>query len=434
VHYRATFANRSERGQPGRHPSGKDAANPADKREVIPMTKHPGIAERRDSTGRVRYLVRVRRNGMSLTATLPTLAEALSWRSRALDAAEGLATVPESPRASPPVAAALTRVVTIADASRRICRGMLDGTVRTNRGEPYKPSATRKYEAALRLDVLPRIGAVPVATLSTGDVQRLVDEVAAAESVVRARKALIALRVLEHNPCAGVKAPAGNGGERPARVLTAAECDALVLAAEVDDVTRRRSFAAPLVTLALATGLREGELLALAWGSDGLDVDAGLVRVRRSLDRHRDGSGSYPLVQPKSRASRRDVPLPPDAVERLRRHRHDSGSPPEGALVFAEADGFPVAAHGKPRAAWRRIVKAAGIAEPLPRFHDLRHAYATHLLAAGLTAHAVAELLGHSDAGLVWRRYGHALPAEVASAGDVLAGWRRENGASLAQD
>ncbi len=316
---------------------------------------------------------------------------------------------------------------------------MLDGSIRTNRGEPYKPSAARKYEAALRLDVLPRIGAVPVSTLKMGDVQRLVDDAAAAESVVRARKALIALRValrvsqrygeIEHNPCAGVKAPASNGDERPARVLTAVECDALLLAAEIDDVTRQRSFASPLLTLALATGLREGELLALHWGADGLDVDAGLVRVRRSLDRHRDSSGSYPLVPPKSKASRRDVPLPPDAAERLRRHRDESGSPLDGALVFAEADGRPLAAHGKPRAAWRRIVRAAGIAEPLPRFHDMRHAYASHLLAAGLTAHAVAELLGHSDAGLVWRRYGHALPAEVASAGDVLAAWRRENGA-----
>ncbi|MBA3330977.1 MAG: tyrosine-type recombinase/integrase, partial [Actinobacteria bacterium] len=70
----------------------------------------------------------------------------------------------------------------------------------------------------------------------------------------------------------------------------------------------------------------------------------------------------------------------------------------------------------------------AGIAAPLPRPHDCRHAFATHALAAGLSAHAVAALLGHSDAGLVLRRYGHALPDEVARAGDTLSAWRRVRG------
>jgi integrase len=67
-------------------------------------------------------------------------------------------------------------------------------------------------------------------------------------------------------------------------------------------------------------------------------------------------------------------------------------------------------------------------ASELPRFHDLRHAFASHALAAGLSAHAVAKLLGHSDAGLVWRRYGHALPDELAGAGERLAIWRAAAG------
>lgn len=67
---------------------------------------------------------------------------------------------------------------------------------------------------------------------------------------------------------------------------------------------------------------------------------------------------------------------------------------------------------------------AADIELPWPRVHDLRHAYATHLLRAGLTAHAVARLLGHSDAGLVHRRYGHALPDELQLAGNALEAFR----------
>jgi integrase len=101
--------------------------------------------------------------------------------------------------------------------------------------------------------------------------------------------------------------------------------------------------------------------------------------------------------------------------------------------VFANADGdalSPVPAHRAFKRACR--VAAAVVVEPLPRFHDLRHTFATHTLAAGLSVHAVAALLGHADAGLVLRRYGHALPDEVASAGDVLSAWRASRAAGLA--
>jgi integrase len=64
-------------------------------------------------------------------------------------------------------------------------------------------------------------------------------------------------------------------------------------------------------------------------------------------------------------------------------------------------------------------------ASELPRFHDTRHAYATSLLAAGLGSHAVAALLGHADASLVDRRFGHALPDELATAADRLSEWRQ---------
>jgi integrase len=79
--------------------------------------------------------------------------------------------------------------------------------------------------------------------------------------------------------------------------------------------------------------------------------------------------------------------------------------------------------------AWKRACRVA-YAKPkakeseLPRLHDTRHAYATSMLAAGLTSHAVAALLGHADASLVDRRYGHALPDELAAAGQRLSEWR----------
>lgn len=400
--------------------------------------KHPGITERRDRSGRVRFQVRVRSGGSYQTATLATLAGALAWRAEALAAADGTSEPPARPRPVAALTAPPGRAATIEDASRRLCRGMVTGTIRNRDGLTFKPSVVRKYEAALRLLVLPRIGVVPIATLTGGDVQRLVDEIAAERTPEHARKALTALRValrvalrygeLDANPCAGVRVPTTASGEKPARILTPEEAAALVQAADADDTRLGRSFAGPLLALALGSGLRLGELLALPWGSDGLDVEAGVVRVRASLDRVRDASGTYPLLSPKSRASRRDVPLPSEDVARLRRHRLACGRPEDGELVFSGRDGealSPVPAHR----AFRRACAAAHIAEPRPRLHDCRHAFASHALAAGLTAHAVAALLGHADAGLVLRRYGHALPDELAGAGETLSAWRRARGA-----
>jgi integrase len=72
-----------------------------------------------------------------------------------------------------------------------------------------------------------------------------------------------------------------------------------------------------------------------------------------------------------------------------------------------------------------KACKKEGLPNPLPRVHDARHAFATHALAAGLSPHAVARLMGHKDVGLVLKRYGDALPDELAGAGDALSRWRK---------
>lgn len=399
-------------------------------------SRHAGIHERRDAHGRTRYLVRVRRRGQQVTATLPTLAEALAWKAKAIAATDGTADMPEAPSRALPARG--VTAVTLDDAARRLCRGMVDGTVRNKSGRTYKPGVCRMYELSLRLHVLPRVGTLPVATLRKGDVQRLVDEIAAAESVVHAQQALTALRVslrlcesygdIDTNPCVGVSAPRGDEQERPARILPSQEVAELVEAAEGDDATFGRSFAAPLVALAASSGLRLGELLALTWGREGLDLDAGVVRVRQSLDGAMHEGGRR-IVPPKSRTSRRDVALPAGEVTRLRRHRLATGRPADGAFVFADELGRPLCPSGLPRSVWKRV--SAVVDAPRPRFHDLRHSYATALLGAGVSPHGVAELLGHATAELVFERYGHPQVGEVARAGEMLEAFWHRNGTSL---
>jgi integrase len=154
------------------------------------------------------------------------------------------------------------------------------------------------------------------------------------------------------------------------------------------------------------------------------------VGVRRSLDRQRSITGTFAEVAPKSRASRRDVPLVPADAARLRRHRLATGRPPDGSLVFCDEDGRPLNASGLVRHSWRRAVRDAGIAEPLPRIHDARHAWATSMLAAGIGPQAVTRLGGWGDAALVHRRYGHALPDELAGAGQALERFREARAAA----
>jgi integrase len=258
---------------------------------------------------------------------------------------------------------------------------------------------------------MPLIGRVPLAALRRGDVKRMVDELAVTVSprtAVDSRDALrVALRlqvdleVIPANPCTGVRAPTAE--TKPARFLTVEEAGRVQAAADEENVD---PMIGPFVALALATGMRRGELEALPWGPEGLDVAVGTVRVAVSLDR----SGN--LGATKNRKAR-SVPIGPETISRMRRWRLASGRPGDGERVFT----------ARHREAWVRVRTAARLADPQPRLHDLRHTAATFFLAAGLRSHAVAELLGLADAGLVDRLYGHALPDEINTAGEAVEAW-----------
>jgi integrase len=394
--------------------------------------RYPGI----DRLPSGRYRARIFAGDQRFTRTFTTMAAALAWRAKALEALEAGAPLP--PTSAQGSSSRRRRSANVEEACRALGTGILEGTVRTRTGTLYKPSVSRKYESMLRLYVVPRLGDVALAGLSKRDVQVMLDGLAAEEGAETARKALTALRValrvaerdgyLESNPCAGVRVPADNRDPRPVRILAPAECAAIVASAEAMDERLSRSLGGPLFALAFGTGLRSGELLALRWGEEGLDVERGVVSVRRSLDRERGRDGEFEVLLPKSAASRRDVPLPPADAPRLRRHRLAQGRPADGHLVFATTEGQSLGAKGIVRYAWAKAVEQSGIPSPTPTLHDARHAYATHALRAGLTLHAVARLLGHRDVSLVQRRYGHALPDELADAGRMLDRFRGKAG------
>jgi integrase len=165
--------------------------------------------------------------------------------------------------------------------------------------------------------------------------------------------------------------------------------------------------------LAITTGLRQGEALALEWDSVTLARPAS-VKVERSAARV---AGERVVKAPKSRSSRRSVPLPSKAVAALERQR-DAQPVRElpGGLVFTDARGRPV----HPRADWQDWQDLlADLGLPGYRVHDLRHVYATMLLEAGTDRRVVQDLMGHSSAALL-DIYQHVRPVMHQQAADAI--------------
>jgi len=168
--------------------------------------------------------------------------------------------------------------------------------------------------------------------------------------------------------------------------------------------------------LALSLGLRRGEVLGLRWSD--VDLEGKTVTISQALARV---GGKLEFIEPKSRQSRRTVPIHDGLVAALRNHRRRqfeerlaAGSRwHDGGLVFTTGIGTPL----EPRALnedFERVVMAAGLRRI--RLHDLRHSCATFLLAQGVHPRVVMELLGHSQISLTMETYSHVLPDAMREA------------------
>jgi integrase len=167
-----------------------------------------------------------------------------------------------------------------------------------------------------------------------------------------------------------------------------------------------------LYVLSLTTGLRMGEALGLRWSD--VDLNAGTLRVNRQVQRMRGGGGLV-FSEPKN-ASRRTLDLPQRAVEALKSHRKKQAGEKlratdyeDSGLVFATGKGTPLDAQNIINRYFKPLLKRAEL--PNIRWHDLRHTYATLLLARGTHPTYVQKSLGHASVQLTLDRYSHWMPS-----------------------
>ena len=164
--------------------------------------------------------------------------------------------------------------------------------------------------------------------------------------------------------------------------------------------------------LAVGTGLRRSEMLALRWRD--LDLQGFTLTVRRVLHWIKDQG--FIFTEPKTKKSARTIPLPPSVAMALRVHRERQdaeretlGAPiTDDGLVFARVDGSPfypsVASH-----AFLSIARKAGLDEGI-HLHSLRHTHASLLLAQGENLVVISQRLGHSKPSITSDIYAHLLP------------------------
>ena len=286
------------------------------------------------------------------------------------------------------------------------------------------PKTYERYAEICRLHLIPKLGGVTLVRLRPARIQQayreLQDAGLSAQTVLHVHRILrgalawgVRLQMLTRNLSDGVEPPRPE--RREMRALTPPEIQTLIDAARPTDLYH-------IVFVALGTGLRLGELLALKWRD--LDVEQGSLQVVRSLQ-YLAGTG-LTFTPTKTHRSNRAVALSKETLavlSELRKRQIEKrlalGPAYESStdLIFCSPTGAPLAPYEVSRR-FLKLAKSAGLS-PL-RFHDMRHSFATCLLRAGVHVKLVSQALGHSGTQLTLDTYSHVQPDIQAEAANLI--------------
>lgn len=284
-----------------------------------------------------------------------------------------------------------------------------------------KPRTHISYVQAYDKRILPALGSRRITSVTSQDVERWVADLQTAGlSPATIRNHYVALnkvfryarrhRLLTHNPCEGVELPRDHTGEGFEPIF--------LTASEVERVATELDSAHPyglLVRFAAYTGLRAGEIAGLRVRD--VNLFAGHIEVRQTLQRI---GGEWRVSTPKSKRSTRDVPVLNRALTtelRAMLFEHPNSGDPDALF-------WPGRTHGPHTVNWSRPLDGssfirnyfkpalARVGMPKMRFHDLRHTFASLMLAAGFKPYEVSRWMGHANVATTDAIYAHLYPSD----------------------
>lgn len=307
------------------------------------------------------------------------------------------------------------------DAGRETLEHFLDRWL-TDVVKPHRaPKTYEQYEYLCRVHITPALGRTHLDKLTPERIQRfLVGKRAdglSAETVARMRAVLrVALEralrwgMVMRNAANLTDPPRSDPHE--VEPLTLDEVKALFTAVKGDRLEA-------LYVVAVATGLRQGELLGLRWGD--VDLEEKTITVRTQVQRV---EGKLMLRELKTRSSRAVVPLASFAVTALRKHRVHQNAERLAAdawhdynLVFPTSVGTPIE-RGNLVQHWHRVRERAKI--PPRRFHDLRHTCASLLHVQGVPAKDIQAILRHAQLAITMDLYTHVFAEQRRATADAM--------------
>lgn len=310
---------------------------------------------------------------------------------------------------------ALQHAGTYTPYSTRTLAGFLEGWLQQHQAG-WSLRTTLRYREYVRLHLTPALGTIRLTKLTAGQLQQLyVERIQHGLSPTTVHgmyvmvRAALAEAVRIGDVLTNVAAIAAGPRMIRRRMTIWDEEQIRLFLAEA----RRSSKHALLYEVALMTGMRHGELLALRWAD--LDWSRAVIMVTRTGNVI-SGRG-FVVREPKTKHARRAIAIGRNLVRKLARARVLAGAQAADAWVFARADGQPLGSTQQ-HADFHRTAARAGV--PAIRFHDLRHTHATQLLIAGVPVKVVQERLGHSSPAFTLDYYAHVLPTIQRDAAALL--------------
>lgn len=280
-------------------------------------------------------------------------------------------------------------------------------------------STVKQYEDHLEIHIYPALGRVKLSELTTPKINEFVDEFLKTRSRPLARKVLTSLGSLideairrgfaSFNPARVVKLRQINSEESEGEDIEMPSKDELKAIVNCAEGRWR-----PIIVTAVFSGMRGSELRGLKW--EDVDLRASVIKIRRRVD----SWGEF--GPPKSKAGKRDIPVPPIVANMLREWKVacPKGEANKLNLVFPAPSG-EVLSHScilkdgfHPLQVRAKVIRTVE-GKPVAKYglHALRHAAVSLWIEQGLLPKRIQQLAGHSSIRVTFDLYGYLFKSDA---------------------